>query len=119
PAAELIAQARGEIARLFPAAVAAELVDAFVTREPHATFRQQAGSGRYRPRARTAWPGLVLAGAWTDTGLRDTLEGAVRSGLRAAAGLGGRHAGRKSRAVSACGLESWPGHDQELEVMVR
>ena len=29
-------------------------------------------------------PGLVLAGAWTDTGWPDTMEGAVRSGLAAA-----------------------------------
>jgi len=29
----------------------------------------------------------VLAGAWTDTGWPDTMEGAVRSGLAAAAEL--------------------------------
>jgi uncharacterized protein with NAD-binding domain and iron-sulfur cluster len=29
-------------------------------------------------------PGLFLAGDWTDTGLPATIEGAVRSGLRAA-----------------------------------
>ena len=34
--------------------------------------------------AATALPGLVLAGAWTDTGWPDTMEGAVRSGLAAA-----------------------------------
>ncbi|MFD2348611.1 FAD-dependent oxidoreductase [Nonomuraea ferruginea] len=36
------------------------------------------------PHARTRWPGLYLAGAWTDTGWPDTMEGAVRSGLHAA-----------------------------------
>jgi uncharacterized protein with NAD-binding domain and iron-sulfur cluster len=39
--------------------------------------------GRLRPGAATAVPGLVLAGAWTDTGWPDTMEGAVRSGLNA------------------------------------
>ncbi|WP_411431334.1 FAD-dependent oxidoreductase [Saccharomonospora iraqiensis] len=29
-------------------------------------------------------PGLVLAGSWTATGWPDTMEGAVRSGHRAA-----------------------------------
>src|SRR5262249_1248929 len=37
--------------------------------------------------AATALPGLVLAGAWTDTGWPDTMEGAVRSGLNAARAL--------------------------------
>jgi uncharacterized protein with NAD-binding domain and iron-sulfur cluster len=32
----------------------------------------------------TPLPGLFLAGDWTDTGLPATIEGAVRSGLRAA-----------------------------------
>ncbi|NEA21840.1 FAD-dependent oxidoreductase, partial [Actinomadura bangladeshensis] len=34
--------------------------------------------------AATRAPGLFLAGAWTDTGWPDTMEGAVRSGLTAA-----------------------------------
>ena len=39
------------------------------------------GSGKaLRPKAGTRLPGLVLAGAWTDTGWPDTMEGAVRSG---------------------------------------
>ena len=38
-----------------------------------------------RPPARTAWPGLAIAGAWTDTGWPATMEGAVRSGRSAAA----------------------------------
>ncbi len=114
PAAELLEQARREIERLFPAARDARLLDGFVTREPHATFRQQAGSARFRPAARTCWPGLALAGAWTATGLPDTLEGAVRSGLLAAAALevemaGARHTARKSPAESGAHLEGWPG----------
>jgi hydroxysqualene dehydroxylase len=69
---------------VFPRAAKAELLDFFVTREPRATFHQTPGTRAIRPQARTAIPGLVLAGAWTDTGLPDTIEGAVLSGDRAA-----------------------------------
>jgi squalene-associated FAD-dependent desaturase len=70
--------------RLFPAARQARIGDFFVTRERRATFRQAPGSGALRPPAATKLPGLFLAGAWTDTGWPDTMEGAVRSGLNAA-----------------------------------
>jgi squalene-associated FAD-dependent desaturase len=70
--------------RIFPAARDAHVSDLFVTRERCATFRQGPGSGALRPPATTRWPGLYLAGAWTDTGWPDTMEGAVRSGLTAA-----------------------------------
>ncbi len=82
---------------LFPAAKDARVTDFFVTRERRATFRQAPGCGALRPGAATSLPGLVLAGAWTDTGWPDTMEGAVRSGRTAAEeliqGLTGR-AGR-------------------------
>lgn len=81
------------LAELLPAARDARVSEFFVTRERRATFRQGPGCGRLRPKAATALPGLVLAGAWTDTGWPDTMEGAVRSGLNAAIelrrGLGG------------------------------
>ncbi|HUC23794.1 MAG TPA: hydroxysqualene dehydroxylase HpnE [Streptosporangiaceae bacterium] len=70
--------------QLFPAAAGAGITDFFVTRERRATFRQAPGSGALRPGAATSVPGLVLAGAWTDTGWPDTMEGAVRSGHNAA-----------------------------------
>jgi squalene-associated FAD-dependent desaturase len=72
------------IEELFPAARQARITDFFVTRERQATFRQAPGCGQLRPAAATSLPGLVLAGAWTDTGWPDTMEGAVRSGLNAA-----------------------------------
>ncbi|WP_407636928.1 FAD-dependent oxidoreductase [Advenella kashmirensis] len=37
-----------------------------------------------RPDSVTPWPGLFLAGDWTDTGYPGVLEGAVMSGLAAA-----------------------------------
>lgn len=120
PAADLLDEARREIGRLFPAATAARELDGFVTREPHATFRQQAGSGAARPGPTTRWPGLVLAGSWTATGLPDTLEGAVRSGLFAAeaitkAIIEGRHTAPKSRVEPAIGLEGLPRHGAQME----
>src|SRR5579884_976792 len=56
----------------------------FVTREHSATFVAAPGARMLRPPARTALPGLVLAGSWTDTGWPATMEGAVRSGHAAA-----------------------------------
>jgi uncharacterized protein with NAD-binding domain and iron-sulfur cluster len=72
------------LAQLFPAAGQAGITDFFVTRERRATFLQAPGSGALRPGAATSVPGLALAGAWTDTGWPDTMEGAVRSGHTAA-----------------------------------
>jgi uncharacterized protein with NAD-binding domain and iron-sulfur cluster len=37
-----------------------------------------------RPGTATQWNNLVLAGDWTATGLPATIEGAIRSGNRAA-----------------------------------
>jgi hydroxysqualene dehydroxylase len=87
PVAELRAQFVPALAELFPAAREATVAEFFVTRERRATFRQAPGTAALRPRAATGRPGLVLAGAWTDTGWPDTMEGAVRSGLAAAVEL--------------------------------
>lgn len=84
PTAEVRAVYLAELERLLPAARRARVADFFVTRERHATFRQSPGSGALRPASATRLPGLFLAGAWTDTGWPDTMEGAVRSGLTAA-----------------------------------
>ncbi|HEX3825613.1 MAG TPA: hydroxysqualene dehydroxylase HpnE [Mycobacteriales bacterium] len=83
--AELRSWLLAEIERVLPAAGGADLVDFFVTREPHATFRQAPGSGRWRPQTATRYDGLVMAGAHTATGWPATMEGAVRSGDAAAA----------------------------------
>jgi squalene-associated FAD-dependent desaturase len=64
-----------------------EVLQFFVTRERQATFRQRPGTVGLRASARTALPGLYLAGAWTDTGWPATMEGAVRSGDAAVAAL--------------------------------
>lgn len=86
PSRALREQFVAELARLLPAARRAHVLDAFVTRERRATFRQSAGSAALRPRSDAGLPGTWLAGAWTDTGWPDTMEGAVRSGISAAEG---------------------------------
>ena len=55
-----------------------------IVRERRATFAATPGQDAKRPHAATQWRNLVLAGDWTDTGLPATIEGAVRSGNRAA-----------------------------------
>jgi squalene-associated FAD-dependent desaturase len=84
PVADLREKFVPALSELLPAARDANVAEFFVTRERRATFRQIPGSGALRPAAGTKLPGLVLAGAWTDTGWPDTMEGAVRSGLAAA-----------------------------------
>jgi uncharacterized protein with NAD-binding domain and iron-sulfur cluster len=87
PAADLRKLFVPELARIFPAAAEASIIDFFVTRERRATFRQVPGTAAMRPAQATQLPGLALAGAWTDTGWPDTMEGAVLSGKAAAAHL--------------------------------
>ena len=55
-----------------------------IVRERRATFAATPQQDARRPGAATAWRNLVLAGDWTDTGLPATIEGAIRSGNRAA-----------------------------------
>lgn len=88
------------LADLLPAANRASVVDAFVTRERRATFRQAAGNAERRPGAATGVDGLWLAGAWTSTGWPDTMESAVRSGVAAADGLLGVPSSRGSELAA-------------------
>jgi len=55
-----------------------------IVRERRATFAATPAQDAKRPGAATAWRNLVIAGDWTDTGLPATIEGAIRSGNRAA-----------------------------------
>jgi squalene-associated FAD-dependent desaturase len=82
PAAHLRERVLPVLDRIFPAAAGASVEDFFVTRERRATIRHEPGTQRLRPAA--GLPGLAVAGAWTDTGWPDTMEGAVRSGRYAA-----------------------------------
>ncbi len=64
--------------------IAAELPPWQIVRERRATFVATPEENAKRPAARTKWGNLVLAGDWIATGLPATLEGAARSGHRAA-----------------------------------
>ena len=55
-----------------------------VVRERRATFAATPAENAKRPDAVTKFSNLYLAGDWTDTGLPATIEGAIRSGNRAA-----------------------------------
>ena len=56
-----------------------------VVKEKRATIAATAAQEARRPGPRTAFANLALAGDWTATGLPGTIEGAIRSGHRAAA----------------------------------
>jgi squalene-associated FAD-dependent desaturase len=55
-----------------------------IVKEKRATFLQTPAQVARRPGARAPWPGVFLAGDWTDTGLPATIEGAIVSGQTAA-----------------------------------
>ena len=56
-----------------------------ILREKRATFAATPDQNRRRPGARSPYLNLLLAGDWTATGLPATIEGAIRSGVSAAA----------------------------------
>ena len=82
--ATLIEEITAELAHLFPRAGAARIERTVCVKEPDATFAAAPGQAGNRPGTRTPLDGVVLGGAWTDTGWPATMEGAVRSGLLAA-----------------------------------
>jgi squalene-associated FAD-dependent desaturase len=61
-----------------------ELPEWQIVKERRATFRATPDQVAKRAGAKTEIGGLYLAGDWTDTGLPATIEGAVRSGRKAA-----------------------------------
>ncbi len=77
-----------EIHQLFPKARQSKLVHARVITDPRAVFSVVPDSHRSRPTS-NAWVKhrLILAGDWTATGWPATMEGAIRSGNRAAADI--------------------------------
>jgi squalene-associated FAD-dependent desaturase len=56
-----------------------------IVKERRATFAALPEQNAKRPGTQTRWSNLLLAGDWTATGLPATIEGAIRSGAKAAA----------------------------------
>ena len=52
--------------------------------EKYATFAATPEQNLRRPSSYTGWKNVALAGEWTATGLPSTIEGALRSGMKAA-----------------------------------
>jgi uncharacterized protein with NAD-binding domain and iron-sulfur cluster len=78
---DIVALIAGELTGRFGEA---ELLWSRVSREPRATFAGSPGSAASRAEARTSRSNVFRAGTWTQTGWPATMEGAVRSGKRAA-----------------------------------
>jgi hydroxysqualene dehydroxylase len=55
-----------------------------IVKEKRATFAASPEQDLLRPETKTKWRNLFLAGDWIQTGLPATIEGAIRSGERAA-----------------------------------
>jgi squalene-associated FAD-dependent desaturase len=83
PRETLAGQIWGEIAKALN--IAAPLPAWQIIKERRATFAATPAENRRRPPPVTSLQNLVLAGDWTATGLPATIEGAIRSGVRAAA----------------------------------
>jgi squalene-associated FAD-dependent desaturase len=79
---ELAATIWQEVARV--AGLPAALPPWQIVRERRATFAATPQENARRPGATTAFSNLYLSGDWTDTGLPATIEGAIRSGNKAA-----------------------------------
>jgi uncharacterized protein with NAD-binding domain and iron-sulfur cluster len=84
PGDAILEETARELAEAFPPTREAKLLRARVYKERRATIRSTPEIQPLRPPATTGARGLFLAGDWTATGLPPTIEGAVRSGHRAA-----------------------------------
>jgi zeta-carotene desaturase len=74
----------GELSEILPQLKGATLKKSVVVKETKATASFFPGTDDTRPGPETPFGNLLLAGDWTQTGWPPTMEGAVRSGYRAA-----------------------------------
>ena len=80
----LIAEVLADLRATFSQAAAANLTHHRVVTWSNAVFSYRPGLDEIRPRQRTHFENLFLAGDWTATGWPSTMESAVRSGYLAA-----------------------------------
>ena len=90
PRSEVIALARRELAEFLPEVKTAVLLKAHVVKETRATFSATPEVEQQRPDCHTEFPNVFRAGDWTRSGWPATMEGAVRSGYRAAEAASGQ-----------------------------
>jgi squalene-associated FAD-dependent desaturase len=90
PRESLAAEIWAEVAKIV--GLGPEMPPWQIVKERRATFSATPEQDNRRPAAATQWSNLVLAGDWTQTSLPATLEGAVRSGNRAAELIAARNA---------------------------
>jgi hydroxysqualene dehydroxylase len=96
---ELAAEIWREVATL--TALPHDLPPWQIVKEKRATFAATPSQDAKRPDSRTRWRNVVLAGDWTQTSLPATIEGAVRSGYKAASiALGSRADASRRRPLS-------------------
>ena len=81
---EVLDLALRELGEILPRSKQAILRRSVVVKETKATFSFTPGTDDLRPGPRTPFRNFFLAGDWTQTGWPPTMEGAVRSGYRAA-----------------------------------
>jgi zeta-carotene desaturase len=84
PRQQVIDLALAELREFLPGTRNAQLLKAHVVKEVRATYSALPGLHRHRPEPQTKLQNLCLAGDWTQSGWPATMEGAVRSGYRAA-----------------------------------
>jgi hydroxysqualene dehydroxylase len=82
PREELAAEIWQETAAL--TGLPADLPPWQIVKEKRATFAATPAQNAKRPDSRTRWANVILAGDWVQTSLPATIEGAVRSGYKAA-----------------------------------
>lgn len=81
---DVVELALRELGEFLPAVRGARLERSHVVKEMRATFSAKPGIETLRPEPQTKLANLFLAGDWTRSGWPATMEGAVRSGYRAA-----------------------------------
>jgi zeta-carotene desaturase len=81
---DIVEIAVGDLRLFFPRVREATLVKSHVVKEQRATFSAAPETESLRPEPTTRFGNVFLAGDWTRTGWPATMEGAVRSGYRAA-----------------------------------